>query len=1447
MLRLASGLFLLISLIVRTVADDAIFQTPITEDSIHAGAFAEWSDGAETKIEEGPAKVLWTDKSASDWGGVPFGATKKAGIRHLRLGWKVPVAAGTVLVRGGGALSVLKADATYPGDLADDSQWIAAERMGTTGITRDEVGGEEYAAWVLPPKTMTRALRFTHTAEASDPKYEGRLGGVLVLGERMVNVAPEATVAVSARSEAADRVNNGTNDGMWNTWNNGEKGGALVVSAEHPEWVVLMWPQAVSLRGLAACWAGFEAAEAQVFAGPEGRHPREATEADWKTIATNSDVKTGYPRELAPNWFAFPEAMKVHAVRLRITKPSKEGHDHLRGKIMDGRGVWLGELLAMQTLGDAPLASALPKTTKRDDDNPPIPVKFTLPEAGVVTLVIEDSTGKRVRNLVADVAFPAGENTAWWDGTDDLGRDVEAARHGLYHIPQQFVAPGSYTVRGIWRKAVDLRFEFSVYSAGQPVWETADKTGAWMTNHAPPTSALFVPGAKSPDGDPRIYLGAYVSEGGHGLQWLRPNGEKLGGQGWVGGVWTGAPTLAVDLGASAVEDAICYVGSVWEGELRITAKTKGEDKSVLKEKVGEDKKDRDQREDVPALEGFDGGDRRFVLAGIAARDGIVVASLVRQEQLVFVDARGGLVLSRVNVKNPRGVAFDAKGRLLVLSGKTLRRHTVHGLPNAPNLDDGEVLIASGLEDPHGITLDAQGRIYISDRGAAHQVKVFSADGKLTAKIGKPGVPAAGAYDERRMNNPNGLAVDGEGNVWVTEDDYQPKRVSVWSGDGKLLRAYYGPGEYGGGGTLDSRDQRRFFYRGMEFALDWKEGTNRLTRVLYRPGHDDADGPNESQSNGVPEQPIYGADGTQYFTNCFDSNPTGGSSVATLWIERDGIAHRCAALGRARDFGVLRREEFRALWPQDVDTKGDYWKNQAVFAWSDLNDDGAVQLAEVTIRKGTVGGVVVQPDLTITVSRLDGAAVRFAPTGFTKGRAPIYDLAKGETLFTDAQAPTSSGGDQVLTTKDGWAISSVAMKPFAPQSLGGALNGEPRWSYPNLWPGLHASHEAPVPDRPGEIIGTTRLLGHLITPGGDSDAGPVFGINGNMGNMYLFTADGLFVAELFKDVRVGRSWSMPVAERGMNLNDISLHDENFWPSMTQTSDGAVYLVDGGRTSLVRVDGLDTIRRIAPRKLTLTAADLEKAGAWLIARETARRAEMGSEKLRVAIRAQAPSVDGALDDWSAAEWADIDKRGTKANFNSDSKPYDVTAAVAIAGDRLFAAFRTGDKDLLKNSGETPNAPFKTGGCLDLMFGANSAPDAKRTEPVAGDCRLLVTLHDGKPRALLYRAVVPGTKEPVPFSSPWRTITLDRVDDVSADVQFAADKNGNYEISIPLTTLGLAGIKSGTVLRGDLGILRGNGFQTLQRVYWSNKATAIVSDVPSEAQLTPSLWGKWEIVGE
>ncbi len=176
-------------------------------------------------------------------------------------------------------------------------------------------------------------------------------------------------------------------------------------------------------------------------------------------------------------------------------------------------------------------------------------------------------------------------------------------------------------------------------------------------------------------------------------------------------------------------------------------------------------------------------------------------------------------------------------------------------------------------------------------------------------------------------------------------------------------------------------------------------------------------------------------------------------------------------------------------------------------------------------------------------------------------------------------------------------------------------------------------------------------------------------------------------------------------------------------------------------------------------------------------------------------------------------------------------------------MYVAYRTNEDRLPENSGEIPNAPFKTGGALDVMIGSNPAADAHRAAPIFGDIRLLVALVKGKPLALIYRPVDTPFGSPVAFSSPWRTIKMDRVDDVSSDLTFAKE-GGNFEFSIPLKIISLKPVLDETIT-ADIGLLRGNGFQTTQRVYWNNKATGITADVPSEAELTPALWGRWKFV--
>lgn len=473
-----------------------------------------------------------------------FGDSKSPGARHLRIGFREAVPVGSVVVRGGGTLSVLKADAVYPDDLNDDSQWIPARRLVDAEPTRNpiletRVGRaiqQGVGLWTLPPGVKTRAIRFTHVAQPADESYAGRLGGVMVLTDRLT--------------------------------------------------------------------------DAPLIALPE-----------LKATAT-------------------PESV-AHA---------------------------------------------------------PVPVRFHLPEDGFITLVIEDATGKRVRNLVSETPFPAGDNVVWWDATDDLGRDVEAARHGLYNIPAQLVSPGRYTARGLWRKEIQPFYEFAVYGTGNPPWSTPDHTGAWLANHSPPSAAVFVPAQASPTGEPAVFLGCYVTEGPDGFAWLDLDGTKRGGLKWIGGNWTAAPYLGRDNRPNAIADVAAYVASTWEtdkqsgiSELRVTALLRS-GSGLKPELVVTHRLESSEAE----------GDRFEQLGGIAAHNGVIVCSFRQDDQLLWIDAVAGKVLGTTNVPSPRGVAFDSRGRLLVLSGTRLLRFADASDPE--KLSQPETVISEGLDDPFGLTV-----------------------------------------------------------------------------------------------------------------------------------------------------------------------------------------------------------------------------------------------------------------------------------------------------------------------------------------------------------------------------------------------------------------------------------------------------------------------------------------------------------------------------------------------------------------------------------------------------------------------------------------------------------------------------------------------------------------------------------------------------------------------
>ncbi len=1070
--------------------------------------------------------------------------------------------------------------------------------------------------------------------------------------------------------------------------------------------------------------------------------------------------------------------------------------------------------------------------------NPPIEIPLTLERDAYVTLVIEDDAGNRVRNLVSETLYEAGEHTLYWDGMDDHGC-ADVGPHGNYTTTGSIVAPGTYRVRGIMRDKVELKYEFSVYNPVNPPWRTPDTRGQWLADHTPPSSVLYVPGE-----EPHMLIGSSLAEGAHGLVWTDPGGKKIRGVQGIGGGWAGAVRLKLDVAGQPDAFTAYGLGASRHGQISLVGIGERSNKTLFTHK-----------EEITHHKSHYIGD--YPIGGLAVYNGLAAISYPNRDEIAFIEIDPKATLKepsfRANVTSPKGLAFDKQGRFYVLDDNVLKRYRIVD----QQLENEEVIIDRKLDDPREIIIGDDGQLYIADHGNSHQVKVFAADGTFLRAIGKPGQPACGPYDESKMHHPMGMTLTPSGDLWVAEEDYQPKRISIWSADGSFKKAFYGPTEYGGGGKLDPTDKTRFYYFGMEFELDWEQGSDRIKSIFFRRDNPaNLHIPNKyGELGAAPENPIY-LNGRQYMTSTYNGRPTMGPLIAGVWLMEDGVAQPVAAVGQANYWEIFKGDEYSGMIPEEIDLNAPLnqqwtydrtlpYENALLFSWSDLNSDRAIQPDEVSFAPGKVGGL--NQDNGLTFYTADG--LQIAPQHFTGSGVPAYDLAKakrvcplGVPLPYTVVIP-GRGGDFAVS---GFPALEPNGKAFG--AVSGITRNGRRWIYPSQWTGLHASQTYPVnrAPQPGEIIGITKVIGPSFKVAGGREE--LWALNANSGQIYLFTIDGFFIASLFKHGYFCEP-NPPHAERGMVMNDYTSDGEGFYQTITRTPDGKVYLQAMNHTSsLIEVCGLDSITRIGGISVTVTEAVLEACRDWFMGTELERQKEAGRKSAVFPIADTPPEVDGDLADWEGAEWVAID---------------DVTwAGLRVSGDTLYAAWKTAHRDLIRNAGADPwQGMFKTGGGLDLML---SVKRNRKRAPRRGDQRLLAARVDDEIRAILYEPVSKKKGHAAAIASPSRSVQFEAIMDVSTDVRLAEGrtpvtrKHGNevfgyrdqtiqgyaYELAVPLSLLGLES-RPEMELTGDIGILKGDGARTTQRLYWSNKNTAMMFDAPEESLLRPPLWGELRFV--
>jgi streptogramin lyase len=124
---------------------------------------------------------------------------------------------------------------------------------------------------------------------------------------------------------------------------------------------------------------------------------------------------------------------------------------------------------------------------------------------------------------------------------------------------------------------------------------------------------------------------------------------------------------------------------------------------------------------------------------------------------------------------PKGVAVDAKGNLFVADG-TIRKitpagvvTTIAGSANGSSGSEDGTGAAARFLGPSGLAVDGAGNVYVADSGNNTIRKVTPA-GVVTTLAGKAGSTgsADGMGTTARFAQPEGVAVDGAGNVFVAD-------------------------------------------------------------------------------------------------------------------------------------------------------------------------------------------------------------------------------------------------------------------------------------------------------------------------------------------------------------------------------------------------------------------------------------------------------------------------------------------------------------------------------------------------------------------------------------------------------------------------------------------------------------------------------------------------------
>jgi len=767
--------------------------------------------------------------------------------------------------------------------------------------------------------------------------------------------------------------------------------------------------------------------------------------------------------------------------------------------------------------------------------------------------------------------------------------------------------------------------------------------------------------------------------------------------------------------------------------------------------------------------------------------------------LISQNSQQSNLLVGVNVKTGALLTEGLKaGDLIAITGLNgaiygLRKD---GAVQELNLKTGAaktLFMVKNIGTPVRLAISQDGtRFAVSDQ-KSNQVFVMDATGTRIATIGKPydavnHMRPAGPFIETNLVAPLGLAFDSQGRLWIAEAEGSCRRVTTWTAEKtgySLSRQYWGGADYGAmGGFPITFDASRFIAHGVEFQLDPDP------QPTLRPTQEKALIFHPALAHGQRGL-IYKLNHHEYAVTTPGYNGASGIMIAKR--NGDGVFVPCVRI----KFGSRKLQ-------------GNQWIPVPGSTWIDRNDNGLEEPDEVSAGFGDMAAYWssgwTRPDLTIITHSLH----IYRPQGFTPGGVPLYDFAKPETPGNTIKlTPVEQGSTGTLVMDDAGDLSDG----ISFHTITGRQG-----KYPNRF----GRHDAPAAQR-GVLIAPFRANGVVENV---PNVGAITALGGDRGEWFLMTMDGLYLSSILQD-----------SKGDITMDETFTGQESFGGFLWKDEKGRILAQLGGPSYLImEIKGLETTRKQV-LTVNVTQAQIESGMVVAAARQKAAGAEPG--ELVISKLAALPTEPVAVD---LAKDQSLIPGATEAlvKMSGDASRWFRTA-LAHDGKNLVVLWQVMDSSPWKNGSTRYTHAFIGGDCVDL----------KLDVPGRGPVRLLVAPLEGK-NTVVYSQAKAATKDSAVTymvgNNPANATPLDVVKILGSATALSKTGMNGYSVllRVPLAEIGLSPA-SATALKGTVGVIYSDplGANRVARMYWFDKATDLVSDVPSEARLDAKQWGPIRIM--